>query len=432
MIDPPRQRLVAGVRELAVMGVRRRRGWDEVEAHQAERLRVVLDAAVAHVPAYRRWYEGLDVAAVRSTADLPALPLTDKRAFLAFPEDDRRWTSAAGRCRMVLTSGTSGEPFRMAWPPWASWRGGVQRVWMMRAMRAPFLGVHLSLNAGIRAGHRPRRPGVLGLIDRRRGVLADDRPLDELVDELVDRDVDWVSGQPHVLLVVGEAAAGRLRPKLVTTHGSVTDDHLRAALREAWGSTPLDIYGTAEHGQVAWQCRAADLYHLNHETAVIEVVDDEGRPAPAGTAGRLVLTTLVNVVQPMIRYDIGDVGAMATRPCACGDTLPALEQLHGRLLDWIIDAAGRPVPPQRLWAAAAVPNAIGHARRYRVRQSADRRVTVEVVPAPGWHDGLAREWIESYRSILGEAIAVEVAIVDALDDPAGRRFRQFTSDARPG
>ncbi|MDQ1427091.1 MAG: hypothetical protein QOK39_567, partial [Acidimicrobiaceae bacterium] len=61
-----------------------------------------------------------------------------------------------------------------------------------------------------------------------------------------------------------------------------------------------------------------------------------------GQAGRLLLTTLTNDLMPLVRYDIGDVGAIDNaRRCPCGRTSPVLRELHGRQDDVVITKDGR-------------------------------------------------------------------------------------------
>ena len=43
---------------------------------------------------------------------------------------------------------------------------------------------------------------------------------------------------------------------------------------------------------------------------------------------------------PLIRYQVGDVGVLSERQCACGRGLPLLEQLEGREADYVITADG--------------------------------------------------------------------------------------------
>jgi phenylacetate-CoA ligase len=77
------------------------------------------------------------------------------------------------------------------------------------------------------------------------------------------------------------------RPALVATSSEVQTADLRRRMGEAWGVEPLDFHDTSEALMVA---------------AIVEVVDDHDRPVPPGMPGaRVLLTNLVNRVQPLLR-----------------------------------------------------------------------------------------------------------------------------------
>src|SRR6185295_14515719 len=97
-----------------------------------------------------------------------------------------------------------------------------------------------------------------------------------------------------------------------------------------WGVGVVDVYSSEECGQIALQCPEHEQYHVQSESVLVEVLDDEGRPCAPGTIGRVVLTTLQNFAMPLIRYDIGDF-AEPGPACPCGRALPVLTRIVGRV-----------------------------------------------------------------------------------------------------
>jgi len=55
-------------------------------------------------------------------------------------------------------------------------------------------------------------------------------------------------------------------------------------------------------------------HHVMAELVLVEIVDDHGRPSPAGTRGRVVVTPFYNHAMPLIRYDIEDLAVPAVEP----------------------------------------------------------------------------------------------------------------------
>jgi phenylacetate-CoA ligase len=136
------------------------------------------------------------------------------------------------------------------------------------------------------------------------------------------------------------------------TYGEVVTPGIRAACRETLGVPVQDVYSCEELGFIALQCPQHDHYHVQSETVLVEVLDEQGNPCAPGEIGSVVLTTLHNLAMPLIRYAIGD-HAEVGGPCPCGRGLPVLKRILGRRRNQVILPDGRRTWPDRdaLWAA---------------------------------------------------------------------------------
>lgn len=112
--------------------------------------------------------------------------------------------------------------------------------------------------------------------------------------------------------------------------------HQRALIEEVFGARVFDIYGCPEGGIISFECKEHNGYHVNAESALVEVVS----PGPGGQ-GRIVSTPLFNYAFPLIRYETGDVGSLAIETCACGRGLPRIAQIGGRMRDFVVLKDGR-------------------------------------------------------------------------------------------
>ena len=118
--------------------------------------------------------------------------------------------------------------------------------------------------------------------------------------------------------------------KAVLTMGEVCSDDVRGAIRAAWNVAVQDAYSSQEVGYMALQCPEHEHYHLQSESALVEVLDESGAPCPPGRLGRIVATPLHNFAMPLIRYDIGDLAEVGA-PCPCGRGLPVVTRIAGRV-----------------------------------------------------------------------------------------------------
>jgi phenylacetate-CoA ligase len=68
------------------------------------------------------------------------------------------------------------------------------------------------------------------------------------------------------------------------------------------------------------QCRAHDGMHAWEDLALVENLDDDGRPVADGEIGEMVVTSLADPCAPMIRYRTEDLVRMDHGRCRCGRT----------------------------------------------------------------------------------------------------------------
>jgi phenylacetate-coenzyme A ligase PaaK-like adenylate-forming protein len=153
--------------------------------------------------------------------------------------------------------------------------------------------------------------------------------------------------QPDVLLPYPSIAAllareqieGRLdiRPRIVGTHSELLTPDMERVIAQAWGAPPFNHYGATEEPHVAIECSVHQGMHVLEDTTMLEVVDDDLRPVPAGVMGtRWLLTNLYNFAQPLIRYEITDMLRLASSGfCPCGRPFVLLDAVGGRAEDML-------------------------------------------------------------------------------------------------
>jgi phenylacetate-CoA ligase len=168
-------------------------------------------------------------------------------------------------------------------------------------------------------------------------------PIGEQVRLLLDFD-------PHILHVFPSVLQGllnrwldqpALRPaslKVLRTVSETVTPELRTAAR-AQGLSIQDIYSLSEAGYVALECPDGGLYHAM-ETVILEVLRDDGTPCLPGEAGRVVVSDLVNMASPVLRYETGDY-AVRGAACPCGRGLDTLERVLGRRRNLVTLPDGR-------------------------------------------------------------------------------------------
>lgn len=135
----------------------------------------------------------------------------------------------------------------------------------------------------------------------------------------------------------------------------------------------------------------------------------------------MLLTNLANRVQPIIRYDVGDLVLIKPGHCGCGNPAPAL-LVEGRTSDVLTfptaDGNGHvDVPPLAFGSTLDRTPGVG---LFQIVQAAPTRLSVRLLPAPGADAG---EVQEAALKGIGEVLT-GLGLAHVTVEPAGEPPRQ--------
>lgn len=395
-------------------------------AAQFARLQALVEHAWRHVPAYRaQWREhGLEPSLLREPSDLHRWPVIDKptmrrlgtQAFI-----DERITDRDGLVR-CSTSGSSGTPFEFLF-------SRVHDQWRKAQYLRPYLSTGRRLTDRLlrltaNPSTRPRAFQRLGLL--RETQFDAGAPVGQV-------EAAWRALQPDVVQGYGSslrplALQAQARPlplpRLLYTDSELLAPDCRRLLHDTFGTEPIDVFGSFETDNIAWQCERRGAYHVAIDCAVVEVLAADGTPlGPGDGEGDLVVTVLGNLAMPFIRYNLRDRASWVAGDCSCGRSLPLLDVATGRGDD-LLSIGGESRSPMRLLGRF---DRLGTAvAEYRVLQLAADELLVEVVPGPQWHAGLeqtVRAWVAQEDA----ALRARVAMVDSIPRAPSGKYKAFES-----
>lgn len=165
-------------------------------------------------------------------------------------------------------------------------------------------------------------------------------------------------------------------PKILMSSAELMDPATRQLLTEAFGTVPVDFYGSMEFGWIAWQCPQKNGYHINSDCLIVECLKDDGQPVEPGEEGELVITNLHSDAAPLIRYATGDSAIFASKSCSCGRSLPLLSSINGRLADCIVLPDGRKLSP---YVITCTVEEIPGVRQFQVIQETDGSIRIRLL-----------------------------------------------------
>jgi phenylacetate-CoA ligase len=130
-----------------------------------------------------------------------------------------------------------------------------------------------------------------------------------------------------------QGIAVRPQQAILTSAGTLYS-WMRTTIESVFGCPVFNRYGSREVGDIACECSHHAGLHVFPWGNYVEILDEEGRPVPDGVEGDIVVTNLNNYAMPLVRYAIGDRGALSPgRACACGRRGQILQTVSGRNID---------------------------------------------------------------------------------------------------
>ena len=162
-----------------------------------------------------------------------------------------------------------------------------------------------------------------------------------------------------------------------------------------FGGKVFNRYGCREVSVIASECQFHHGMHVNSEALFVEIESDLARP---GKTGRILVTDLLNYSMPLIRYEIGDLGAWeGDQNCPCGRHLPLLAEIQGRTTDFLVLTGGRQISGPALTLAVSD---MADVRQVQFVQRNPKLILLRVVPGdkygPGQNKNSGREWANTW------------------------------------
>ena len=358
--------------------------------------------------------------------DLRRLPLLDK-ATLARHGAEAFMTLPREGLVHVQTSGSTGMPARFyrTWVEEVAYSRRWMRVYAAYGCRPWDAQVNVAI------ADKPDRKGPVKWL-RRSGLLprieklASDTPVAEVLARVQAARAPILTGYAGAIEALADevlATGAEIEPPraVFCTAMEVTDRCLELAER-AFRAPAVDVYVTNEFGVIAWSCPLhREVLHLNDDDLLVEVLDRDGAPAPAGTVGELVITSLGLAAMPLVRYRMGDMAARLPGRCECGRGLGLLSRVQGRTAHVIRRPSGAPITTPLVTSLFGRVDAHDWVRRFQVREEPGGRlrflVSVRQPPTESQRNNLFR----SVELGVGTDFRVEFEFVDDIPPaPSGK------------
>lgn len=210
-------------------------------------------------------------------------------------------------------------------------------------------------------------------------------------------------------------------PKIVVSAAENLSDTMKKVIESNFGTTAYNFYGSREVSNLAGECKNG-LLHLFQFWNYVEVLDKDNQPVQEGEEGRVIVTNLFNYSMPLIRYEIGDMAILGQEKCSCGQMLPTLKKVTGRITDHFILENGTMVPAEFfIHLLGVVSYKQGTFEKFQVIQEGYNDIRINVVSSKKIPEKYKNDINEKIRVVMGPECKIIWNIVDDIPKtPSGK------------
>ena len=208
------------------------------------------------------------------------------------------------------------------------------------------------------------------------------------------------------------------RPKIVVSGAEKLRKEAREKIESIFQTKVYDLYGSREVPAIAGECKSG-LLHIFTFNNYLEVLDSMNRPVKEGEMGRIILTQLHNYSMPLIRYDIGDLGIPGPSRCTCGNPLPTLKEINGRVSDHFVKQDGTIIHGEYFTHLFYLKDFV---KAFQVRQEDYKRIRILVV-LQRQLDSVSKYDIENkIKLVMGQDCTVIWEFVDTIPETKSGKY----------
>lgn len=440
MIREFTRRIYGSVRVLGMLPDQRRVARIPREAivrKTDHRIRAAVRYAADTVPYYREMFRAqrIDPQRVCTAADLDQLPIIEKSMVRKAPDLFLSHSATGRRSIAFTTSGTTGEPLTIYHDP-GSIVANIAYCEAEKQVAEEILGRRKGVRqlsiiystSTLRKIWEIYRKLTFISPPSEQSLSSIESPLDDIITRINRFKPDVLSGYgSHLETLFRYAMVKGITmhlPELVNYGADAMTDVGRKMIQEYYGIPVISRYGAVESFRIGFTCREGAGFHIRSDLCHLRIVDEDDRNLPAGKAGQIIISNLVNRGSVLLNYRLGDIGTLSKTLCPCGRSLPLLTGLDGRVEDILILKKGQIVHPRVIWS---VIKKYPEVMRYQLIQHERDRFKLRLVTADrADFDRVSADIIRNLESRLADS-TVEGVYTDQIDTPTEGKFRPVIS-----
>jgi len=201
---------------------------------------------------------------------------------------------------------------------------------------------------------------------------------------------------------------------------------MRKTIETFFKTKMYNQYASSEGAPFIFECENGKL-HLELQSGVFEVLDDDGKPAKSG---RLIVTSFTTYGTPLIRYDIGDSISLAEDSviCNCGNNNPIVKEILGRIDDFVYS------PENGKINLGNISNTLKDTKgilKFQVVQNALNTIELLVViDNESYNKNIEIKFLDNWKERVGDKMKLNITYVDEISAEKSGKFRMVKNNIK--
>jgi len=402
----------------------------EIRGVQKVKLVRVLKNANTNIPYYRKLFNncGILVEKLSLPEDISDIPVLTKEIF---KQDLSLFinTNHNGRVSEETTSGTVGKPLVI---PIDRHKSAFIRAVMYRNYgwynidvgdkQARFWGIPSAPKLHLRESLKDFCANRVRLS----AFNISDDAFKQFVNKLRKFKPKYFYGYPSLLykfsqwLSDNQITMNDLNLSTIICTGEVLYDFQRKGIESTFQCKVVNEYGTTETGIIAFECQDGNL-HINSDHVYLESIKSE----EFADTGSLVVTELNNFYNPLIRYQLGDLGSISEDSCQCGIGFPILKNLTGREGNFIVTPMN-----QYIFSAILSYTFKDGIKQFQGIQNEKGELIIKIVRDKKVTDEMLMNYKKTLSNALGEQVRIIFDYVPHIEAERSGKLRYFISNLK--
>jgi len=298
---------------------------DSIKKMQLEKFRNIFDYAKKNSKFYREYYRehGVLDLNIHDLDDIRKIPIINKSILKKYPIRDIMTCDSDDRINIHSTSGSTGEPFQIAFEKYEDYTAHVRVYWALKKA-----GYRINDKIVIVTRYHAEDKfeiemdlSIIGMIQRkyglfRREIISIFEPVDEIISMLQKTKARVLWSTPSIMQIV----CNRLKKKNIAFDFPIvffTSEVISAKQKELFlsflGKKIVDLYGSMESPSLGFDFGLSNQFTILPNSNYFEfenVIENEfGKKI-----GNVIITNLINNTMPIIRYDLNDMAEIDDHP----------------------------------------------------------------------------------------------------------------------